>query len=345
MLKKPPRRSLSAFPTTEESLALQASLLDGDRAIEAWKRLSATGNPLEGGVSWIAPLLMANLARLIPEDPWVRNNPHFLTLANLQGRAITESAQSTLHCLAEASVPTLALKGLALGATVYASPGLRTVSDFDILVPRTLVFGAMKALEARGLRSGSGGPRTPADLRANHAHVFYPHKAHQPSIDLHWHVLASARGDEDDEFFWSGSEPLAVGTAPTRALCPEDQLLHVLIHGVRWTRMPHVRWVADAVMVLRRSLPLFRVDRFLASVARFEAAVPVQEGLRFVFDLTGEGGDTLDRVEKLKTSRFAQKAFEARAAAYEDRTITERIALRFESALWSRRAQGPKRGP
>ena len=78
---------------------------------------------------------MKNLKRLLPGDPWVRDNPHFLTLCELKARAILESAQTTFRALEAASIPTMALKGLALGVSVYSSPGLRTVSDLDILVP------------------------------------------------------------------------------------------------------------------------------------------------------------------------------------------------------------------
>ena len=334
-----PRRAVTAFPTSEESLALQASLLDGDPAREAWRKLSSTTGPEDAGIAWIAPLLMANLKRLVPDDPWVKGNPHFLTLVQLKGRAITKSAEEILGTLAEVSVPTMALKGLALGASVYDSPGLRTVSDLDILVPGRDIFRAMEALKRRGLRSGPGEPAGPEDLRANHAHVFYPPKRHEPTLDLHWHVLASARGDDDDASFWSAAEPLRIGSTGTLGLCPEDQLLHVLVHGVRWTRMPHVRWVADATLLLRKAGEGFRVERFLEATRRFDAVVPVQEGLSFVAEIIGEGRELLERALTLKRSRFSEQAFKARATSYEDRSVADRIALRIESAVWTQRAR------
>ncbi len=334
-----PRRAVTAFPTSEESLALQASLLDGDPARQAWRTLASTAGPEDAGIAWIAPLLMANLKRLVPDDPWVKDNPHFLTLAQLKGRAITKSAEEILGSLSRASVPTMALKGLALGASVYDSPGLRTVSDLDILVPGRDLFRAMDALKRRGLRSGPGEPSGPADLRGKHAHVFYPPKRHQPSIDLHWHVLASARGDVDDTPFWSTARPLMIGSTKTLGLGPEHQLLHVLVHGVRWTRMPHVRWVADATLLLRQAGEGFRVEEFLEATRRFDAVVPVQEGLRFVAGITGEGRELLERVLALKRSRLAERAFRARATSYEDRSVADRIALRIESAVWTHRAR------
>lgn len=331
-------RPVTAFPTGAQSLALQASLLDGDLALRAWRELKVRVKPDEVGIGWITPLLMANLKQLAPNDPWVLENPHFLTLCELKGRSITAAAQTTLSVLREAEVETLALKGLALGAAVYASPGLRTISDLDILVRGKDLFRAMDALVASGLRAALKAPRQPADLRRNHAHVFGGARRHELSLDLHWHVLASARGDDDDETFWKESRPLLIGTAQTRALCLEDQLFHVLVHGVRWTRMAHVRWVADATMILRRTRRTFRVERFLEVARRFDAVTPVQEGLAFVFDLVGEGQELLEAARTLKPSGFSRRAFKARATSYEDRSVADRIALRMETALWARRA-------
>ena len=333
------RRAVTAFPTSAESLALQASLLDGDAARQAWRKLSSTTGPGDAGIAWIAPLLMANLERLVPDDPWVKDNPHFLTLAQLKARAITKSAEEILGSLSGASVKTLALKGLALGASVYDSPGLRTVSDLDILVPGRDLFRAMEALKRRGLSSGPGEPTRSTDLRGNHAHVFHPPKRHEMAVDLHWHVLASARGDDDDAPFWSEARPLMIGSTKTLGLCPEHQLLHVLVHGVRWTRMPHVRWVADATLLLRKAGSGFRAEEFLEATRRFDAVVPVQEGLSFVADISGEGRELLERSRSLPRSRFSELAFKARTTSYEDRTLAHRIAMRIESAAWTQRAR------
>lgn len=334
-------RPVTAFPTEPETFALQASLLDGEAALAAWRKLSFAGTPEEAGIGWIAPLLMANLKRLQPSDPWVLNNPHFLTLCELKRRVFTQSAQSILEILRAAGVPTLALKGLALGESVYPSPGLRTVSDLDILVPVKDAFRAIGALQAGGLRAARGVPETPADLRQNHAHVFSGARRHDPVLDLHWHVLASARRDDDDEPFWAEARPLRVGTAKTTTLCPEDQLLHALVHGVRWTRMPHVRWVADVTMILRASQSAFRTNRFLEVTRRFDAVTPVEEGLSFVAKHIGVGHELLESVAQLKRSAFSRHAFKARTTSYEDRTVTDRIALRVETALWARRARRP----
>lgn len=337
-----PGSAHSAFPSPEETLALKASLLSGDAAIEAWRELAARGGTGKGGIGWITPLLHANLSGLLPDEPFVRDNPHYLTLCRLREQATTLSAARTLGLFERASIPTLALKGLALGASVYG-PGLRTISDLDILVPRDQAFAAFTLLKDHGFHSGHGEPMRPADLRTKHAHAFYSPKGHELPIDLHWHVLASARGDAADAHFWSEAQPLAIGGAATRRLCDEDQLLHVLVHGLRWTRSPHVRWAADAVLILRHADETFRTDRLLAAARKFDTVTPVREGLRFVSETLGEGNHLLARVREMKPSLFSERAFKARATAYERRTVVDRIAMRIETAMWRLRAN--RKGP
>ena len=329
----------TALPSAEQLLALKASLLDGDEALEAWRQLGKAGGPEQPGIAWITPLMMANLERLVPEDPWIKANPHFLTLCHLKTRAIQEFAEKVLRLLESASIPTLALKGLALGVTVYPAPELRTVSDIDILVPGKSLFPALDALLEGGFLASAGRPRRLADLRENHATVLSSPKRHEPTLDLHWHVLASGRGDDDDAAFWVEARPLRIGETATLALCPEDQLLHALVHGVRWTRMPHVRWVADATLILRTARGTLRADRFLEMTRACDVVAPVQEALRIVAGVTGEGRELLERAMSLRKSRFAERAFRARATAYEERTVADRIALRIETALWRQRSR------
>ena len=340
-LKAPPGAA-TAFPDRREQLALQASLLDGEKALEAWRRLGALQDGPPSGIWWIAPLLMANIARLAPQDSWVTANPKFLTLSGLQARATARNAALAIDALGAASIRTMALKGLALGATVYPAAGLRSVSDIDLLVPLDRAFDAFEALVAAGYRTRPDYPQSLAELRGNHAHVFHSPRRREDVIDLHWHLLASARGDRDDDPFWEAAREISIEGRATYVLCDEDQLLHALVHGVRWTRMPHVRWVADAAMILRGAKD-FRIDRFLAMTERFDAVTPVQEGLRFLRDVIGEGDALLDAALGLKPSRFSKKAFKARATAYETRSLGDRVALRIEDALWRRRARAKTR--
>ena len=91
-------------------------------------------------------------------------------------------------------------------------------------------------------------------------------------------------------------------------------------------------------MILRAHRGEFGVQRFLEAVRRFDVVAPVQEGLRFVAEVLGEGAHIFEQVRSLRRSRFSERAFKARATAYENRSIADRITLRIEAALWAQRA-------
>ena len=48
-------RAITAFPNDEESLALQASLLDGEPALQAWRKLTAVTSPENAGCTIALP--------------------------------------------------------------------------------------------------------------------------------------------------------------------------------------------------------------------------------------------------------------------------------------------------
>jgi hypothetical protein len=58
-----------------------------------------------------------------------------------------------------------------------------------------------------------------------------------------------AGGADDD--FRAAAEPVTFQGNRLRILSPTDQLLHVCGHAARWGEVPAIRWVADAVLILR----------------------------------------------------------------------------------------------
>src|SRR6185295_4211078 len=102
---------------------------------------------------------------------------------------------------------------------------------------------------------------------------------------------------------------IRVGGVHTRALAPADQLLHVCVHGEKWALVPGVRWVADAVVVLRggevdwrrfaeqatRHRFVLRLKRQLAYL-RAAVAAPVPDDVMAA--LSAAAPSRLERVEQ-----------------------------------------------
>jgi hypothetical protein len=131
--------------------------------------------------------------------------------------------------LQDERIPAMLLKGAALAETAYP-PGLRPMSDIDVLIPDTDVERAHDALQHMG---------------------YVPSPAPYPG-DKHHHLIGLTSPDGlvtfellralmsprsplqlDVDRFWSHARP-AAGPGPAHVLpSPEDLLLHVCVHFAR----------------------------------------------------------------------------------------------------------------
>ena len=219
-------------------------------AWEQWRRTTDVEN-LDQESNRLLPLLHYNLRRLGVDDPlliryrsvyrhtWYRNQLMFQTLATV------------LPVLHKARIETLVLKGVALALQYYPHVGLRPMNDVDVMVPTARMEAAVDVLRAAGwapVRLPNGRAFSPAAADLYHSWGFRTGTSGE--LDLHWHVCADGCQQDADQAFWSASVPLTVKGELTRTLCATDLLLSILVHAYA-SHDPVVRWVADAVMIVR----------------------------------------------------------------------------------------------
>jgi hypothetical protein len=280
------------WPSGADELALRAALLDGSRAVAAWEALVrehgsdptnehlAAANP---EAFRLLPLVQHNLRPLLPDD--ARLEP-LVALAKrnwYRTRKIIDSAGPALDRLAAAGIATMVLKGTPLALAYYDSPGLRFLSDVDLMVPYA---EAARALDL--LRAGGWSPMTVAPsrrvLRSGHSQGLR-HPEHG-NLDLHWRMsmalVLGSPGDGSAFDVWDDAEPLEVSGRPTTMPGPEDLLLHVCVHGAWRQSGATARWVADACTIVRRAHDRLDWDRFVAKVARRHVAMRIRNDVAYL---------------------------------------------------------------
>lgn len=131
--------------------------------------------------------------------------------------------------------------------TSYRDVGARPMCDIDVLVPAGRVCAATTVLRRSGWSPGYD--LTPAFMRVRHAAPFRRESAEE--CDLHWRIFEEAGAASLDDDWWAHATAVDVEGTRFRVLCPADQLLHVCVHGAKWTPLPAIRWVADALTILR----------------------------------------------------------------------------------------------
>ncbi len=262
------------LPGITQQLLLDACLLDDDRgrsAFAKWRALVDVDR-LDSGSFRLLPLLYRRMSALGIEDPsrglfkgtyrrtWYSNK-----------LAIPEAAR-IIAGLSSSGVPAIALKGIALTLEHYRDAGVRSMGDVDIAVPRPLARRAVEILVrlgwtaettpltgaritgSPGVARWTVGPRPTRDFDddyfdTRHAHGFA--SAGGLQVDLHWFLLQGNSEPGIDDSAWENARPLAVAGVGALSLAPADHLLLLLAHGARWNPIPPVRWVADAVTLIR----------------------------------------------------------------------------------------------
>lgn len=279
-------------PSETQLLLLKAALLSGDAAIDAWHRWSSSVDieTRDEGSNRLLPLLSYNLERVglrtahsdmlrgYRRHTWFRNQ--------LQMRTF----ESILASFRRIDLDAVVLKGIPLAFLFYPDSSTRPLYDVDVLVHRDAALRAIALLVGQGWNATD--PRVARRMRR----FFTVEEARAPvpdptlqrrilqgesigfanksgmQVDLHWNVLHYRAWPGADDDFWSGAVDGKIGNLKTQILCPADCLLHVLEHGSRWNHVPPIRWVADAMVIMRSDGPAIDWER-LVRLARVNQLV------------------------------------------------------------------------
>lgn len=248
--------------------------------------------------------------------------------------------------LQAAGIDTLLLKGMPLAFNYYPSQGTRPMGDFDLLVPKAQLHAVLPLLTQAGWHPGDRPVEalTETYQQIRHAQGFTNPKGEQ--LDLHWHVLVSALDSEIDRTFWEDSVPLEMEQVRSRALNPTDLLLHVCVHGMTWAPVPPIRWVVDAVMILRKSEAEVDWQRLISLAERSHTTLPLLTALKYLQGYTRGAvpEEVLETLARLPVSRPAQMIFKATTQRTKLFGVLPVLWARYQMYQMRRRASSNGKG-
>ncbi len=286
MTGKIPRRN-GAFPTLEQELFLQAALLPGESGRTAWrnwKQNVSWEKDLDAGSFALLPLLYAHLKELGVDDPDMGRFKGIYRKVWYQNRTLLHETANILRLFEADRIKTMVLKGAALSQLYYKDFGLRKMHDLDVVIPVADRRRAIDVLTRAGWK-----PRirplsslTDSNLDWHHAWSFEDGRGFQ--LDLHWNVLTGRLRTGTEEGLWTAAVPLHLEGVTTRTLCPTDQLLHTCIHGVRWSPMPPIRWVADSIFILKGAQPGIDWERLIGLAEKCRMVLTVREAFAYLWE-------------------------------------------------------------
>lgn len=239
----------SPWPTRPQSDLLQTIFGPDERVAEsyaAWRSAVDLDVGLDAGSYRLLPLLDYRLRGLGLDDAITGRLRGIYRRSWIDNHLLFARVGELLNRLADAKIETMLLKGAPLALVYYPRPECRPMGDIDVLVHER------DASRAERLISDAGWPRMlpRARLERLQMHAVSLSNGAQ-EIDLHWRGLFETRTAASVRWFWEGAVPFQFGEVGSLRPRTTVLLLSVIVHGLRANPVPPVRWVADAMTILR----------------------------------------------------------------------------------------------
>jgi len=272
------------WPTETQETLLRAALLRSRDALDAWETWKS-GNDLvdshlDPGSFRLLPLVYKNLVAHGADDRLMARLKGIYRFSWCTNQTLFHEAARLLQGLREAGIRTMVLKGLPLALLYYRDRGARPMSDVDVLVPVHQTALAIDCLARMGWRASS---RSLAqDFRFRHAAQLLNDGGQE--FDLHWHVFYECLQPDADDGFWRRAVPIEILHSRTHALGPTDALLHTVVHGIRWDEASTIRWIPDAVAILRAARQQVDWERLLELAEARQLLLRFGKGVRYLHE-------------------------------------------------------------
>ncbi len=327
LLRRDPREAL-----------LQAAVSGPVRAAQGWAEWTA-GHEIDE-VSWDELRLLGAIARRSEElrvgpaeRPRLEGIRRFIWAGTQMKIA---AALPVLRSLAEKKIPFALLKGVALIAGGFLTPGERFVRDVDILVPRGRLAEAVETLLDAGWQAerytsldeifSLGFPRC-------HALGFRSPDNPDDEIDLHLSAVELNRFVASDAALWSRAAETKLFGLTALVPAAEHLLCICLMHSYLSDRPDALDWAIDATVLAKRGD--FAWPLFFEESHRRGADVLVRERVRKLVEL---GAVSLPESAQRQLDRIADEpAFIREFESLSSRRSQRHRAFRDANAERARR--------
>ena len=216
----------------------------------------------------VPPEILAKL-----RESFRQSTKHNLTFANELLRL--------LDLFGQAGIQAIPFKGPALAWMVYEAPGLRRMSDLDLLIPQRDLSCALDLLTSNGYRQLA--PQIGMRFFLDTGQLALK-RADGLTVDLHWRLVAAHFDPLDAAQIRARLAPIDVAGRLTPAFCPEDLLTFLCVHGAKhgWDSLAGICDLDR--LIASRSLDW---DAILSRAARQRISRVVSLGLCLAQDLLG----------------------------------------------------------
>lgn len=312
-----------SFPDARQLLlintCLSSSTEDTLRFWTEW-RSGIDIDHLDEGSNRLLPMLYRKLEHLKVSDSEIGRLGGIYRYHWVSNHLLISELHTTLSALREAAVEVILLKGAALINRYYLDPGIRPMSDLDIMVRPQDLHKTSEMLMRQGWtpRINRNLDRACSDRLVHAIDFVRLRNGRLIELDVHWTPLHRAKWVGVEETFWQHSLPVKVKDVNCRVLDPTHQLLHICLHGGSWNAMPPFRWIVDAHWILKQDGTQIDWHRLLDQARLYNGSMMLKTGLNYLHGTLGLPipQDIIDRLSDSQPTRLE---------LLEHRLLTEQI--------------------
>jgi len=302
------------WPTPHQEMLLNAALFTGERSISHWRQWakSIELDNVDTASHRLLPLLYRNLNQQGVEHPDMDRYKGVYRRTWYRNQILMHKLQSVVGVLQSHQIDTMLLKGSAMILGYYIDHGVRSMNDFDVLVPVHQVRDVIDLLASSEWHTEF--PTVSSRIQFTHSMLFQDAGGHD--FDLHWHMMEECCLPEAEQAVWAHASPVQVGPVLTHLPHHTDHLIHTLVHGLRWEQVSPIRWVADSVTILRKAESGgVDWDRLIDRVQFCKVVVPMRLGLHYLAKKYAAPipSDVLSNLDRISVPRREVNEFRAKA--------------------------------
>ena len=269
-------------PEPEQELLLHAALDADDPALEAFSRWRAgvDFDGIDGGSMRLLPLVVDNLGSRLGDDDVAGRARGISKYTWAHVQQAQRVMAPVLTALADAGATPMLLKGWALPDGYGGRGWLRARFDLDLLVREERFTDAGRVFEDHGFSRAFDVEH--GDQRIGDRHAVGLSGPGGLDVDLHRRALPTINQPGAEGPLWDAARAVQLGGAECLVPARADLLLMTIEHAWRWNPADSgVRWVADAVVLLRDPEP-FDWDRLVAMTERYWLQALIDDSLSYL---------------------------------------------------------------
>ena len=289
----------SSFPNSDEELFLRLVLChnkDFPSLYTQWKN-SIVFNEIDHATMRLLPLLYLRLKEFPIEDEITGRIKGTYKLAWYKNQQLLDTTKQVVSLLQENGIPSMVMKGIPLLSIAYKNTGSRFLGDVDLYIQPNYVTSAIELLRNHGWISQEKLFESTTNFSSNVLHLFNEitfQNAQSIELDLHWNIFKpwlqcifpalfqSAAHAMSLEVVWNRAVPFIMQSSACFVPCPEDMLIHLIVHGAEYNSYHTLRWIVDAMHLIKNSELDWNL--VLERTKQFDGVIEMQMALSYLVE-------------------------------------------------------------